>query len=96
MYPNCSRMLKTSRPRRLDRCGVVVSSPTTQIPYATVDHNPSNANYLVINFSISDTFKLSIAGIAELAGMLARDGHATVSLSEMDQAIVQGAIDGGK
>tara|TARA_B100000767_G_scaffold147724_1_gene139163 strand:- start:14 stop:271 length:258 start_codon:yes stop_codon:yes gene_type:complete len=63
-------MLKTSRPRRLDRYGVVVSSPTTQIPYATVDHNPSNANYLVINFSISDMFKLSIAGIAELAGML--------------------------
>ena len=34
--------------------------------------------------------------VAELAGMLARDGHATVSLSEMDQAILQGAIDGGK
>jgi hypothetical protein len=31
-----------------------------------------------------------------LAGILARDGHAPVSLSEMDQAIVQGAIDGGK
>lgn len=37
---------------------------------------------------------LSSRSVAKLAGMLARDGHATVSLSEMDQAIVQGAIDG--
>ena len=36
-----------------------------------------------------------LCSVAELAGMLARDGHAPVSLSEMDQAIVQGAIDGG-
>jgi len=36
-----------------------------------------------------------LCSVAELAGMLARDGHAPVALSEMDQAIVQGAIDGG-
>ena len=39
---------------------------------------------------------LRLRSVAELAGMLARDAHAPVSLSEMDQAIVQGAIDGGK
>ena len=39
---------------------------------------------------------LRLRSVAELAGILARDGHAPVSLSEMDQAIVQGAIDGGK
>ena len=39
---------------------------------------------------------LRLRSVAELAGMLARDGHAPVSLSEMDQAILQGAIDGGK
>ena len=39
---------------------------------------------------------LRLRSVAELAGMLVRDGHAPVSLSEMDQAIVQGAIDGGK
>ena len=39
---------------------------------------------------------LRLRSVAEVAGILARDGHAPVSLSEMDQAIVQGAIDGGK
>ena len=39
---------------------------------------------------------LRLRSVAKLAGMLARNGHAPVSLSEMDQAIVQGAIDGGK
>ena len=39
---------------------------------------------------------LRLRSVAELAGILARDGHAPVLLSEMDQAIVQGAIDGGK
>ena len=39
---------------------------------------------------------LRLRSIAELAGMLARDGHAPVLPSEMDRAIVQGAIDGGK
>ena len=39
---------------------------------------------------------LRLRSVAELAGMLANDGHAPVSLSEMDQAIVRGTIDGGK
>ena len=39
---------------------------------------------------------LRLRSVAELTGTLARDGHAPVSLSEMDQAILQGAIDGGK
>ncbi|MDE0784129.1 MAG: hypothetical protein OSB34_13230 [Planktomarina sp.] len=39
---------------------------------------------------------LRLRSVGELTGTLARDGHAPVSLSEMDQAIVQGAIDGGK
>ena len=39
---------------------------------------------------------LRLRSVVELAGMLARDGYAPVSLSEMDQAIVQGAIDSGK
>ena len=39
---------------------------------------------------------LRLRSVAELAGMLARNGHAPVSISEMDQAIVQGAIDVGK
>ena len=39
---------------------------------------------------------LRLRSVTELAGMLARDGHAPVSLSEMDQAIGQGTIDGGK
>ena len=34
--------------------------------------------------------------VAELAGMFARDGHAPVSLDEMDEAILQGAIESGK
>ena len=34
--------------------------------------------------------------LAELAGMLARDGRAPVSLDEMDEAILQGAIESGK
>ena len=39
---------------------------------------------------------LRLRSVAELAGMLAGDSHAPGSLSEMDQAILQGAIDGGK
>jgi bifunctional DNA-binding transcriptional regulator/antitoxin component of YhaV-PrlF toxin-antitoxin module len=34
--------------------------------------------------------------VADLAGMLALDGHAPVSLDELDEAIVQGAIENGK
>ena len=34
--------------------------------------------------------------VAELAGMLARDGHSPVSLDEMDEAILLGAIESGK
>ena len=46
--------------------------------------------------SVGTVQGLRLRSVAELAGILARDGHAPVSLSEMDQAIVQGAIDGGK
>jgi hypothetical protein len=34
--------------------------------------------------------------VADLVGMLALDGHAPVSLDELDEAIVQGAIENGK
>jgi antitoxin PrlF len=39
---------------------------------------------------------LRLHSVAELAGILARDCLAIVSVSEVDQAIVEGAIDGGK
>jgi len=52
----------------------------------------------VTRFAISEgtVQVLRLRSVGELTGTLARDGHAPVSLSEMDQAILQGAIDGGK
>ena len=39
---------------------------------------------------------LRTCSVRELAGMLARDEQATVTLSEMEKAIIQGAVEGGK
>ena len=39
---------------------------------------------------------LRTRSVHELAGMLARDDQAAVSLGEMENAIIQGAIESGK
>ena len=39
---------------------------------------------------------LRTRSVHELAGMLARDEQATVSLNEMENAIIEGAVESGK
>ena len=39
---------------------------------------------------------LRTRSVGELAGMLARDEQATITLSEMENAIIQGAVESGK
>jgi len=39
---------------------------------------------------------LRTRSVHELAGMLARDEQATITLSEMENAIIQGAVESGK
>ena len=39
---------------------------------------------------------LRARSVHELAGMLARDEQATITLSEMENAIIQGAVESGK
>ena len=39
---------------------------------------------------------LRTRSVHELAGMLARDEQATITLSEMEKAIIQGAVESGK
>ena len=39
---------------------------------------------------------LRTRSVRELAGMLARDEQATIALSEMKNAIIQGAVESGK
>lgn len=39
---------------------------------------------------------LRTCSVCELTGMLARDEQATISLSEMENAIIQGAVESGK
>jgi antitoxin PrlF len=39
---------------------------------------------------------LGTRSVSELAGMLARDKQATVSLSKMENAVIKGAVERGK
>lgn len=39
---------------------------------------------------------LRMCSVHELAGMLARDEQATIRLSEMENAIIQGTVESGK
>lgn len=39
---------------------------------------------------------LKTRSVRELAGMLARDEQATITLSEIENAIIQGAVESGK
>ena len=60
----------------------------------------------VLGLEAGDTVRYVISGdrfqvlrtrsVNELAGMLARDEQATITLSEMETAIIQGAIESGK
>ena len=59
-----------------------------------------------LGVEVGDTVRYVISGdrvqvlrtrsVHELAGMLARDEQATITLSEMENAIIQGAVESGK